>query len=377
MTSIDLPGFSDVDVTGIDTTDTVALEEALVDLATDRAGELMPDWEPREGDVGITLVEELAPIVAVLLQRLEAAPAATGVLIGGLDGLARVVGTAASVEVTVTMGDSLGHTLPAGTTRLLATITTSDDPVVLVLDTDITVAPGETVGTGTASAEAAGAVTGLTVVTPVMLMDPVGYVDLVEITDVATAGADAESDAAYLARWSGWRMAASQCLVRPAQFAWRAETDVRVGRAHAVQRWDGDDPESEGDDYGHVTVLALAPSGAALSGPVMTELAGTLTDLASAEMVGVHVQAPVIEDVDVEATWTYQPGYSSAVVDAAVTAAVAKYLSPTTWEWGAAVRVSRLVGVIEAVPGVDGADVTAPSADVEIGAHDLVTGGLV
>ena len=62
--SIDLPGFSDVDVTGIDTTDTVALEEALVDLATDRAGELMPDWEPREGDVGITLVEELAPIVA-------------------------------------------------------------------------------------------------------------------------------------------------------------------------------------------------------------------------------------------------------------------------------------------------------------------------
>lgn len=368
--SPDLPGFQAVDVTQLDVTDPADL----VDLALERASVLLPDWSPREGNVEVVLLEEFAVLVALLATRLEeVVPAVTSQILE-LSGLARDRGTPARVQVQVDMSDTLGHIVPAGTSVVLGD-PNAEDPVTGTLLEDVATEAGSATGTGVIVMDAVGEVEGLSTVTEAVLIDAVPYVDLLTITSVLSPGTSPETQDAFLARGSAWLSAMTQLLGRADQFAARALTDARVGRAIGVQRWDGSEA-APGEVLGWVTVLALSATGQALDEGALEELRGLLGTLAAAN-VNVAMQSPVVTTVDVEATITLLPGNVASDVVAAATAAVSRYLSPLAWPWGEALRVSRLQQVIETTTGVDAVVSLTPSTDIELGDYDLLAGGTI
>ena len=81
------------------------------------------------------------------------------------------------------------------------------------------------------------------------------------------------------------------------------------------------------------------------------------------------------------ATVVVAPGYTTAEVDAAVTAALEAFLSPDTWPWEATVRRNDLIALIEGVEGVaylTAGHPTTPAADVALsGAAPLADAGTI
>lgn len=370
MTIADAPGFQSVDVTQLDATDPADL----VDLALDRAATLVPGWVPREGNVEVVLLEEFAVIVALLAQRLEVIVPAVTMQILGMSGLTRDEGTAARISVDIDVSDTLGHVVPAGTQVVIGD-PNADEPITGTLLAEVSVPSGSSVGSGTVVADEVGVVPGLTTATDIVLIDAIAYVDTITATAVVTAGTDPETDAAYLDRGSAWLASMTQMLGRPEQIAQRALTDLRVGRALGVQRWDGSvaDP---GTVAGAVTVLVLGAAGQELDAGVTAEVQAALELRTSAEL-DLTVQAPVVSTVAVTASLVLKPGYVASTVQSAVAAAVASYLSPLTWPWGEALNRSRLLQVIETVAGVSSATISAPAADVPIGSLDLLQAGTI
>lgn len=368
--SPDLPGFQTVDVTQLDVTDPADL----VDLALARAATLVPGWVPREGNVEVVLLEEFAVLVALLAQRLEVIVPAVTMQILAMSGLTRDAGTVARIAVDIDVSDTLGHIVPAGTQVVIGD-PNADEPITGTLLTDVSVPSGSSVGSGTVVADEVGIVQGLTTTTQIMLIDAVAYVDTITASSVITAGTDPETDTAYLNRGSAWLASMTQMLGRPEQIAQRALTDLRVGRALGVQRWDGS-AATPGAVPGAVTVLTLGTTGEPLDSAVATDLHDALALRSSAELA-LTVQAPIVTTVPVTASITLKPGYVGSTVQAEVTAAVAAYMSPLTWPWGEDLNRSRLLQAIETVAGVNAATITAPASDVSVGALTLLKAGTI
>ncbi len=361
--SPDLPGFPDVDVTGLDPT----VPEDMATIGVAHGMELMPEWEPLKGDVGVTLIEQFAAMGAPWVERAENAPALMMEQILEVSGCPRDFGRGARVTVEATFSDGLGHSIPAGTTIIVgSTVMTLDGPLAAITPA--------TTATANATASTPGVVQGLSTSTPARLLDAVGYINTLAVTAVLAAGAAPETDDDYLQRASAWQLAMTQAIGRPVQLAWRALADPRVGRALAVQRWDGDDPETIGDDLGKMHLLLLDRDAEELAEDDATDLQVTLQGLMLGD-VELTLGTPTVTTVDVEAALTLMPGYGSAAVIDAVKAAIRKYLDKTVWPFGAALRLTRLLQVIETVPGVDGATITAPASDVEPDAIELLTAG--
>lgn len=367
--SPDLPGFQSVNVSDLDVTDPADL----VDLALARGQVLLPEWTPREGNVEVVLLEEFAVLVSLLATRLEVIVPAVTMQVLAMSGLARYQGSPAALEVQVDLSDTLGHIVPAGTSVVVGD-PNAEAPITGTLQGDVVVASGSSTGTGVVVMDAVGVVDGLTTSTEVLLIDAVAYVDSITVTDVTSAGTDPETDDQYLARGSAWLRAMTALLGRPDQFAAAALADVRVGRALGVNRWDGSG--TVGAVAGNVTVLLVGRDGQALTSTVRGQIRDALAAKAVTELV-VSTKTPTVTSVPVTAAVTLLPGYVAAAVTAAVQDAIEGYLDPLTWPWGEAVRRSRLQQVIETVPGVDAATITAPAADVTIGALHLVRHGTV
>lgn len=365
----DLPGFETVDATELDYTDPADL----VDLGLLRASELVPGWVPREGNVEVVLLEQFAVLMAALVERVEAVVPQVTMQILEMSGLTRFAGEAAELTVTVSVSDTFGHVVPAGT-QVVVGDPDADEPLTGTLAEAVTVNEGDYSATGTVVLDEPGVVTDLSVATEVLLIDAVVYVEAITVDAVVSSGLDAETDAEFLARGSAWLQAMTQVLGRPDQFSARALTDVRVGRALAVNRWDG--AGTPGEVAGAVTVLVLDTAGAALDGAVLTEIQEALQAVAVTELT-VTVDTPTVTPVDVEVTVTLLPGYVAESVIAAVEASIAAYLSALVWEWGGALRLSRLLQVIETTAGVDSAVIAAPEVDVEPTAYELLEAGTV
>lgn len=365
----DVPGFQTVDASLLDATEPADL----VDLALARATELVPDWVPREGNVEVVLLEQFAVLVALVAERLDAVVPQVTSQILEMSGLARDAGAAAELAVTITVSDTLGHVVPAGT-QVVVGDADADNPLTGSLAEAVTVELGESTVAGVIVMDEVGVVDGLSTATEVLLIDAVVYVESLEVTAVTGPGRDAETDDEFLARGSAWLQSLTQLLGRPDQFSARALTDIRVGRALAVNRWDG--VGTPGEVAGEVTVLVLGADGAELSGLIRTEIEDALQGAAVTEL-GVTVGSPVVTPVDVDATITLLPGYIADAVTADVETAIAGYLSPLVWEWGGALRLTRLLQVIETTPGVDSATIADPVADVEPDPYELLSAGTI
>src|SRR5687768_8727650 len=110
-------------------------EATLVDAAIDRLSEQWPNWEPNEGDLEVVQIEAIAPLAANAARVAAQVPSTAVRTIGTtLFGIAYDDGVPATGLIDLTLTDTAGHTIDAGTEFDV-------DGVAFATDADTVVAP--------------------------------------------------------------------------------------------------------------------------------------------------------------------------------------------------------------------------------------------
>ncbi|HET9144145.1 baseplate J/gp47 family protein [Actinophytocola sp.] len=311
----------------------------------------LPGWVPREGNTEVVLMESLALEISeavVAINRVPGAVVAALLLLAGVD---KDYGAAPVATATFTLGDTLGHTIPGGT-RLYLVLDDGTTVTFLVEPPGLTVAPGSDTGTVSIigdifTDQANGIVAG----TRLVMVDPVPFIEHVELaTDVAD-GRSAETDNEWRDRGVARLSRLSDALVLPRHFEAAALERSEVARAVALDLWDGSGG-APGDDPGHITVAVLGDGGAALSGAAKTAIEDDLEARAVA-ILDVHVIDVTIVTVPFAVQFHPLPGYDSATLIQAVKDAINAYVDPLTWQWGGTIRRFEIVSLVDRVDGVD------------------------
>ena len=364
----DLPGYIDLAFWDVDASD-------LVDTALADAGTKLPEWEPREGNIEVVLLEATALMVAETVYALNRLPGTVFEALLNLYGITRSPGTPTAGSVEFTLADTLGHTIPAST-RVRVTLAETGEVVDLFTTEPLEVLAGSDTGQVDVRAGIVGdAGVGIAAGVGIQLIDAVPYVQTVTTATTLTGGSDPESDADLKDRAAVRLGRLSSALVLASHFTAATLETPGVGRALTVDLYD---PATgpPGANVGHVTVVASDDAGLPLPAPVATALELALTGQALAGLA-VHVTAPTVTEVPVTVSVTLAPGADPAAVQAGVAEALAAYLSPATWPWGATVWRNELISLIDRVSGVGRVDtLTAPAADVALpGAGPLASAG--
>jgi uncharacterized phage protein gp47/JayE len=335
----------------------------LVDRAILDATTKLPGWVPREGNTEVVLIESMALEVAEMVYAINRLPGAVTEVLLRLLGITRSTGTPATTDVLFTLSDDAGHTIPAGT---LVRLTVAGVDVVFATDEELVVPALATTGAVAATATEVGTVAnGTAAGTALEVISSVIFLEAAELASVVSGGADPEDTSAWLDRAVERLARLTDALVLPEHFTSAALEDVRVGRATTIDLLD---PAAgpAGSDPGHVTVVVADSAGAALSAPIMAEIEDALEEAALANL-DVHVEPPTVTAVDVTATVVRLSGHDPVTVAEDVETALAAYLDPGAWEWGAVVRRNELIALMDAVTGVDYVDtITTPAADVPL-----------
>jgi uncharacterized phage protein gp47/JayE len=359
-----------VDLTLDDRTPQELFDEAIAAAATK-----LPGWNPREGHTAVVLIEALALVIWELIATLNRVPGAVADILFQLYGVTRDTGTAPAVDVTFTLSDTAGHTVPAGT-RLRLTLG-NGETVEFATDASLIVAAGASSGTvastgETPTTEANGTAAG----TAITVLDAIAFVESAATASEVAGGTDPETT-------DEWRDRASQVLARlvntlvlPGHFTAAVLEDTRVYRATSVDNYDPGQVGNPGDHPGHLTTYVLGSDGALLTAAIKDELFGVLDPKALANLA-IHVADPTITPVDVTVTVVHKAGHDPATVEQAVTDALTAYLNPETWPWAATVRRNELIALIDGVTGVDYVDtLDAPAGDVALpGVANLADAG--
>lgn len=351
MPTPDLTGYNDLALFDVQPSDLV--NRALLDAAVK-----LPDWQPRDGNTEVVLLEALSLIAAEVVYAVNRLPGGVVMTLQTLYGITRGVGTAPSADVTFTVSDAFGHLIPAGTVFRL---TYGSDVVDFATDVDLPIAAGSSTGTVAATGQSlTAAVNGVAAGTVLQLVTAIPAVDTVELATDVAAGSDPESDADWRDRTIQRFTRLNDTLVQPDHFTTEALTFPQVVRATSINDYDGTATAA-----GHITTAVLGAAGATLSSG---DKASILADLGEKALINLtpHVVDPTITDIDVTTALTVLPGYDPAIVQAAVETALTIYLSTDTWPWAATVRLNKLIQAIEDVPGVDYATVSLPTGDVAL-----------
>lgn len=359
-----------VDLTVYDRSPQDLVDRALVDAASK-----FPGWVPRAGNKEVVQLEAIALVIAELIYGVNRVPAAVTEILVRLFGVERSNGAAATATATFTLTDAAGHTVPAGTHVRLDL----DDGTALVFttDADLVVAPAATEGTVAITADTATDVAnGAAVATALSVLDPISFVESAELATTASGGTNPEDVGTYLQRAVQRFARLTDTLVLARHFTAAALDDVRVARATTIDRSNG--AGVEGTANGHVAVAVSGAGGAALSGPVKTEIEAALEAKALANL-DVHVIDPTVTAVAVTVTVKALAGFLAADVQDAVAAAIDAYLDPDAWDWGGTVRRNELIALIDLAAGVDYVDtLTLPAADVVLaGVAPLANAGAI
>jgi uncharacterized phage protein gp47/JayE len=352
-----------VDLTLLDVTADDLAAAALAILA----GRL-PGWVQREAATEVMLIEANAAITAELVNAINRMPGAVlETLLRLVPGVERSTGTPAVGDITVTVADALGTTIPAGYRFRTAV---NDEPIELVLDEDLVIGSGSTTGSGAVTAAAVGVLAnGVAAGTALLPLDA-GPVLRAELATDLAGGTDPEDGATFLDRASARLGRLTSTLVLPQHFTDRALEEPGVYRATTLNLYDADTDTP--DTPGHVTVAVAGPAGAELTSGELIDIADALAAEALASLT-LHIINATITAVDIYAEVAVAPGNDAGVVTAGVEAALTAYLDPDAWAWAATVRRNELIAIVD---GVDGVDYVVELYDTALDPFaDLVLGG--
>lgn len=310
----------------------VPIETDPVDVAEEAFGyleEQVPGWLPSPGNLEAWLVEALAQQASELRTLAALVPEQIFAYFGEtVLGLPPHAATQAEGTTTWTAADSAGYTIGAGTLVGLTPAGEQDTLAFEVVDefeieTGQTTASGITVRALEAGAEANG-LTG-----DVEMLDPLDFVDSVELNVPTSGGADAEPFDEYLNRLSDLLTLLAPRPILPSDFAVMAQQAFpQVGRATAIDLYKADTGTPNVPRC--TTVVVADEAGEALSAPVMAEVDAYLEERREVNFL-VYVISPTYTSIAVTFAVVCYPGYVPNEVRDLVIENLQAYLSPANW----------------------------------------------
>lgn len=321
----------------------------LADDAVQALKSAWPAWAPVDADLEIVMLEALAPMAQNAAEVAARMPAAALRTYGtAILGVAYTPGTPALATVTFALADALPHTLPAGTQIIIdgyAFETTGDASTpggstidnVPVQATEVGVAANDLTGASTSGITTPPWISGITVDAP------------------TAGGSDPEDDTAYIDRLSRTLLLQATSLITLRDFELWALNYPGVGRALAITT-----------AARAVSVYLTDAAGEIPSSPIKAAVLASFQDLKEVNTT-VTMADPTYTTVPVAYTVKAYPGFDAVDLEARIDAAIAAFLdpaswglpqptagvAPSTWVTDDRVRLNKVIGLIEAVPGAN------------------------
>lgn len=346
-----------------DRTDQQIIETALGRMRLD-----MPELVIREGAIEVMLLESLALETnesVVAINRLPGAAVETVLHLAGVD---KDYGAPAFTTATITLGDTLGHTIPGGT-RFYLPLGDGRAVTFLAEPPNLIIPVGADTGVlNLVSAEFTGDANGVPVGSVLVPADPLPFIERVVTASAVADGRGPETDEAWRTRGVQRLARLSDALVIPRHFEAAAGERPEVGRAMALDNYDPAQAGVPGDHAGHITVAVLATDGTLLSADAKSDITAYMEERA-ATMLVVHVIDVAVQTITIAATVTVMPGFDAATVQSSVVDTVKTYLDPLQWQWGQTIYHNEMVALLDAVSGVDRVvtvTVNGSAGDVEL-----------
>jgi hypothetical protein len=345
-------------------------DAAVLDLKT-----RLPDWNPREGNVEVLLLESMALQVAEAIFAVNRLPSAVLMALFQMYGVDPDPGAQPTVLLGFELADTYGHDIPEGTGVRLD-LPGGLEPIVFTTVEAVTVPPGEDNGSVLAVGDRfTDEANGTPINTITDLLDSIFYVNAVTTVSSIDDGRVPEDDDAWIERAVQRLSRLTETLVMPKHFEAAALENPAVVRAKAIDNWDGTTTNAPGSMGGHITV-AVYGAGAPVSDATAEEVRSSLDALCAANLQ-VHAIDPVVTPVDIAVQVAVAGGYSPDAAVGGVTEALKGFLSTDTWGWSGTVRRNELLSVISNAPGVDYViNLSVPATDLTLtGAANLATLG--
>ena len=353
-------------------------ERSAEDIAADAVDllqVLLPDWVARNSAPEVVYLEAVALGAAeVIATGNDVVGAVEEYLLTNLYGIARLAGTAASGVLTVDFDSAVTTTIPTGTAFLLP-----DYGIELQASADVSVVATDTTTVSVSTAEPTSSVNGVGAGAVVDVLDPIPNALTVAISTTISGGADPETDESYLARARTRLARVTNSLVVADHFSSYCLESGLASNAVCIPAWDGVAIGTAGTDAGEVGV-AVYGFGGQVSAGNRTALETAMQAITYAGAT-VNVVEAGLETIDVDIEATAVPGTDTAIVQAAIEAAVEDYLNPETWEFGETVRYLSVSGVVGAVDGVDYVTTcelnSTPTTDVTMDDNQIAAPGTI
>lgn len=299
-----------------------------------RYAEMFPGVELAEGNIETRLIRIIntvigGPLATLLVAELARIFGRFGEVVFAIQPL---VAAAATSEVTFTMVDNAGYTIPAGTE--IAVPTSGNTSVGFHTVAEASVPNGST-SVANVVVEAVIAGTAANEIT-----DDAGDPTLVQADELAlvvesitweadsSGGVNAETPDEYLDRLSGRLTLLSDNAVLPSDVEVLALDIASVARATALDTYDAD--TATYDNEKTVTVAVVAVDGTALSGGVKDAVEAWLAEHREEGFLFFAID-PTFHAVKVDVDVVARAGADPTGVDAAVTQAITAYLDPANW----------------------------------------------
>ena len=336
-----------VDLRIYDRTDQDIFDGALAALQAN-----MPDWVPREGSTEVMLLEAVALELSEAIVAANRIPGAVLETLLQLFEVFKDYGAAPTALATISVADTVGHTIPGGTRLYLPSVDGTSVVTMLVEPPGVTIPSGSTTGVVSLIGDTfTDSGNGSPIGTPLQLASPIAYIDSITLASAVADGRDPETDDDWRDRGVAHLARLSSTLVTAPQFVAATLERPEVGRAIAV---DNNDPTTSGvgDDPGHVTVAVLGVGGAALSALAKAAIEDAL-EAEAAAVLDVHVTDIAVVTITLSVTVTLADATAPQSIADAVEAAIIAYLDPTTWAYGTTIWRNELISLVDQVEGVD------------------------
>jgi uncharacterized phage protein gp47/JayE len=308
-----------------------ALSQEMFDYIVSQA----PGWAPQDGNLDTWIIRAVAQVASD--NRNVASDIQDDIFRyfgSSLMGIQPLDATSAIGYTTWNLTDSLGHTIPAGTTVGISDLNGNLQAFQVVSDV---VVPNGSTATGSGAVVIRAVMPGANANnlgingTPMQLIDVFSWVsdNGVVLTGPTVGGQEAETDSAYLNRLVTRLQRLSQRPILPADFSAMAlDADPAVFRAVAI---DGYNPaDSSYNNQRMIAVASMDANGAASAAPIKANIDSYLQANREINFI-VNVIDPKTTTINVVTTVAAVTGYTLADVQASVVSTIQGYLDPKLW----------------------------------------------
>lgn len=320
-----------------------------------------PGWEPNPANTEVAIIRSCVYVLFSPLAQLtsEASEEILNRFGEEVAGVLPHESTPASAKVKITVQDTAGYTIPAGTQIDLER--TGSEQIGFRTVTAAEVLPGSTSITDVSIEAIEPGSEGNGLNGDASLVDALAYVIAVELEGESEGGEDPEEPEAYLGRLAETMQTFANRPIIARDVAIIARTISGVARAAVIDNYN---PETELSEQEKTTTVApIGPAGGLVGSTVKEKVKNLLDEKREANFL-FFVVDPTYTQIDVEAVLVAVSGFSQAEAIAQVEAAIEEFLDPAKWGTGTqqdpavwentpTVRFQDVVTVVNNVQAVD------------------------